>query len=78
MTVSLFFFEVTLELYAESHVTRMRVCCSRLRSRIVNVKELHQYKYGDDTVCRCFGLGEDMVDHFCGGNAVGWNRKHAM
>ena len=42
----------------------------RVWLRIVDVKELYRYKYGDDTVCRCCGLGEETVNHVwreCGG-----------
>ena len=35
----------------------------RVRSRIIDVKEFHGYKYKSDQVCRCCGLYEETLAH---------------
>ena len=38
----------------------------RVRCRIVDTKDLHQYKYGDDKVCRCCGVSDETLAHVLG------------
>ena len=35
----------------------------RVRSRIIDVKDLHRYKYGKDTLCRCCGVQDETLNH---------------
>ena len=46
------------------HFTVHHACILfRVRSRIVDVKELHQYKYGDNNICRCCGASQETLQH---------------
>ena len=46
------------------HLTVSHSCLLfRLRSRIIDVKELHRYKYGDNQTCRCCEDNEETVGH---------------
>ena len=35
----------------------------RVRSRIIDIKEFHQYKYENDKLCRCCELCEETLSH---------------
>ena len=46
------------------HFTVSSACLLfRVRCKIVDVKDLHQYKYGDDKVCRCCGTSDETLAH---------------
>ena len=46
------------------HLTVSHSCLLfRLRSRIIDVKELHRYKYGDNQTCRCCDTIDETVVH---------------
>ena len=39
----------------------------RVRSKIVDVKEFHRYRYGDDKICRCCGTSDETWIHVISG-----------
>ena len=46
------------------HFTVSRACLLfRVRSRIINIKDVQRYKFGDDQSCRVCGDAEETIDH---------------